>query len=204
MCGTGLSINGEHFIIEDVLTHHCYVGFAFGDRAVRVSFEHPNIMLGCSIEGCYRFMTLSKNGVTEEKDFDEIENFTNKIRSTLICIGLSTEATWSVPYIQKFDSPDSLPSENNVGDSYLVGTDTKKIYTWNGSSWDISTSTETITKGILEYVKGIYRGRIEGDFIYIEDKDSCKHMELVRYRNLGDKTTFIKRPVSIDENWNGM
>ena len=204
MCGTGLSINGEHFIIEDVLTHHCYVGFAFGDRAVKASFEHPNIMLGCSIEGCYRFMTLSKNGVTEEKDFDEIENFTNKIRSTLICIGLSTEATWSVPYIQKFDSPDSLPSDNNVGDSYLVGTDTKKIYTWNGSSWDISTSTETITKGILEYVKGIYRGRIEGDFVYIEDKDSCKHMELVRYHNIGDKTTFIKRPVSIDENWNGM
>ena len=200
-CGTGVSINGEHFILEDVLTHHCYVGFAFGDGITRQAFEHPNIMLGCSIEGCYRFMTLSKNGITEEKDFDDFENFNNKIRSTLICIGLSTERAWDIPYLQKFSSADSLPSDNNVGDAYLIESDSKKIYTWNGSSWDITTSTFQLTKGILEYVKGIYRGRIEGDYINIADTNSCKNMDIISYQ--GAKV-FIKHAKSREENWNGM
>lgn len=89
-CGKGYSVCGEHFIIEDCLAHHCKIGFCFGDRLVRTNYEHPNIMIGCSIEGCYRLMLLSRYGQTEETVED-------KARNTLICIGLSTETSWDNP-----------------------------------------------------------------------------------------------------------
>ena len=69
-CGKGVSCNGEHFIFEDVKVHHDYIGFVFGDRHTVGKQEHPNIMIGCSIEGCYRLMTLSKNGITTLQDYD--------------------------------------------------------------------------------------------------------------------------------------
>ena len=95
-CGKGIACNGEHFIFEDVKVHHDYIGFVFGDRATVGHFEHPNIMNGCSIEGCYRLMCLSKNGVTEEGDF--VYNYDkNLLRSTLIITGTSTETTWHIP-----------------------------------------------------------------------------------------------------------
>lgn len=88
--GIGFSVCGEHYVLEDCLAHHCYVGFAFGDRLTRGNYEHPNIMIGCSIEGCYRLMTLSRYGETVESNAEYSEN-------TLICIGLSTETTWNIP-----------------------------------------------------------------------------------------------------------
>jgi len=93
-CGKGIACNGEHFIFEDVKAHHCYIGWYFGDKNTVGHFEHTNIMLGCSIESCYRLMVLSKNGETVEKDFSEA---TGAYRSSLIVIGLSTERTWHIP-----------------------------------------------------------------------------------------------------------
>ena len=89
-CGKGYSICGEHYILQDNLAHHCYIGFAFGDRLTRGNYEHPNIMIGCSIEGCYRLMLLSKYGETEESEVETCNN-------TLICIGTSTELSWEIP-----------------------------------------------------------------------------------------------------------
>ena len=89
-CYTGVSCCGEHYIFEDVLVHHCYVGFAFGDKLTRTNYEHPNIMIGCSIEGCKRMMILSKYGETTETTGYEPSN-------TLICIGLSMEASFYDP-----------------------------------------------------------------------------------------------------------
>ena len=92
-CYIGVSCCGEHYIFEDVLTHHCYIGFAFGDKITRTQLEHPNIMIGCSIEGCYRFMLLTKNGVMVEQPF--VEDRTNNLwHSSLHVIGLSTESWW--------------------------------------------------------------------------------------------------------------
>jgi hypothetical protein len=100
--GKGVSCAGEHYIFEDVLTHHCYIGWAFGDYHTTGAFEHPNIMIGCSIEGCYRFMYLTKGGITTEGEFVE-DGENNIIRSTLICIGLSTEIAWSIPLDERVD-----------------------------------------------------------------------------------------------------
>ena len=86
-CYTGVQCCGEHYIFEDVLTHHCINGFEFGTRLTRGNYEHPNIMLGCSIEGCYRLMLLSSYGETEESE-------TWSSKNTLICIGLSIEGSW--------------------------------------------------------------------------------------------------------------
>lgn len=94
--GKGISICGEHFIIEDVLTHHCKIGFAFGDKPTRGNMEHPNILIGCSIEACYRTILLSKMGETTEGIFVQDYN-ANMIRSTLVIIGLSTETSWAIP-----------------------------------------------------------------------------------------------------------
>lgn len=80
----GHSCNGEHYIYEDVKAHDCMIGFAFGDKHTQPKFEHPNIMIGCSIEQCGRLMLLSKYGET-------VESEVTKSTSTLICIGLSTE-----------------------------------------------------------------------------------------------------------------
>ena len=95
-CGKGIACNGEHFIFEDIKVHHDYIGFVFGDRKTVGRMEHPNILLGCSIEGCYRLMVLTKNGITEQSDF--VEDYSNRLQnSTLIIIGLSTETSWSIP-----------------------------------------------------------------------------------------------------------
>lgn len=95
-CGKGIACNGEHFVFEDVKTHHCYIGWYFGDRATVGNFEHSNIMIGCSIESCYRLMVLSKQGETVEQDFVK-DSSNNKFRSTLDVIGLSVENTWLIP-----------------------------------------------------------------------------------------------------------
>lgn len=89
-CHTAYSVCGEHYIFEDDLAHHCYVGFAFGDRLTRTNYEHPNMMIGCSIEGSKRLMTLSRYGQTEISE-------TLKASNTLICIGLSTENSFYDP-----------------------------------------------------------------------------------------------------------
>ena len=88
-CGKGFSCCGEHYIFEDCLAHHCYIGFAFGDRLTRGNYEHPNIMLGCSIEGCYRLMELNRYGQEEGEELEA--------HNTLICIGLSNENVWDIP-----------------------------------------------------------------------------------------------------------
>ena len=88
--GTGFSNCGEHFIMEDNLAHHCKIGFAFGDRLTRGNYEHPNIMIGCSIEGCYRLMVLNRYGSADEIEAESASN-------TLVCIGLSTEIHWEYP-----------------------------------------------------------------------------------------------------------
>lgn len=91
-CGKGVACNGEHFVFEDVKTHHDYIGFVFGDRKTVGHQEHPNIMIGCSIEGCYRLMILSKSGVTIEQDYESTYS-----KSTLVMIGTSTENKWRIP-----------------------------------------------------------------------------------------------------------
>lgn len=91
-CGIGVACNGEHFIFEDVKTHHDYIGFVFGDRNTVGHQEHPNILIGCSIEGCYRLMILTKSGVTVEQDYTS-----EFYRSTLVMIGTSTELNWYIP-----------------------------------------------------------------------------------------------------------
>ena len=91
-CGIGIACSGEHFIFEDVKTHHDYIGFMFGDRYTVGKLEHPNIMLGCSIEGCYRLMVLTKNAIKVAQDRTSDEPI-----STLVVIGLSTEPVWSIP-----------------------------------------------------------------------------------------------------------
>lgn len=95
-CYIGLSCAGEHFVFEDVKTHHDYIGWAFGDYTTIGHFEHPNVMIGCSIEGCYRLMLLTKMGVMEEGEFVS-DSSANMFSSTLVCIGLSTEEMWEIP-----------------------------------------------------------------------------------------------------------
>lgn len=90
-CGKGISCNGEHFLFEDVKTHHCYIGWYFGDKKTVGTFEHTNIMIGCTIEGCYRMMILSKQGITEEKPYEDGVGYKH---SPLRIIGLSTETWW--------------------------------------------------------------------------------------------------------------
>ena len=95
-CYKGLSCCGEHFVFEDVKAHHDYIGFVFGDRNTVGRVEHPNVMIGCAIEGCYRLMLLTKMGVTTEQDF--VEDYANKLQySTLVVIGTSTETVWDIP-----------------------------------------------------------------------------------------------------------
>lgn len=120
--GTGISVNGEHFILEDICVHTSLVGFAFGDKLTKGNYEHPNIMIGCSIEQCERLMTLSKYGATEESSSTVPHN-------TLICIGLSTEPTWFIP------------GDDNAGTSIMLP--------------------------IKETIKGLYRGRLELDYLGI-------------------------------------
>ena len=114
-CGKGVACCGEHFIFEDVKAHHDYIGFVFGDRLTVGHFEHPNIMLGCSIESCYRMMLLTKDGVTTPKDMDNNHYF-----STLIIIGLSTENKWDIPVNERTGetSSEMLPIKEIIRGCY--------------------------------------------------------------------------------------
>ena len=110
-CGKGLAINGEHFIIEDVKVHHDYIGWVVGDRKTVGRVEHPNILIGCSTEGCYRIAQLSKMGITQEQDF--VYNYENKMQySTLIIVGMSTETTWTIPVNERIEGqPTAIDSK---------------------------------------------------------------------------------------------
>ena len=104
-CGKGIACNGEHFVFEDVKTHHDYIGWYFGDKNTVGRFEHPNILLGCSIEGCYRLMVLSKNGITQETTYEEAHESNSSVSiSTLIMIGTSSEGTWHIPTNEIIDN----------------------------------------------------------------------------------------------------
>lgn len=103
-CYKGISCAGEHYVFEDVLTHHCYIGWAFGDYHTTGHFEHPNVMIGCSIEGCYRLMYLTKGGITTEGEFTpNYDGKVNLVYSTLVCIGLSTEEAWELPLDERVE-----------------------------------------------------------------------------------------------------
>lgn len=114
-CGKGYSVCGEHYILEDNLAHHCLIGFAFGDKLTRGNYEHPNIMIGCSVEGSYRLMELSKYGATEESEQSYASN-------TLICIGLSTETVWKIPLDELVDGQETtsrtLPIKEIIHGAY--------------------------------------------------------------------------------------
>lgn len=111
-CGKGFSVCGEHFVLEDNLAHHCLIGFAFGDRLTRGNYEHPNIMIGCSVEGCYRLMLLTKYGYTDESS-PVIGS-----RNTLICIGLSTECSWAGTEDGEMKSGITLPIKEIIKGQY--------------------------------------------------------------------------------------
>lgn len=111
-CAKGFSICGEHFVLEDNLAHHCLIGFAFGDRLTRGNYEHPNIMIGCSVEGCYRLMLLTKYGYTDES------SPVIGPRNTLICIGLSTECSWAGTEDGKMESGTTLPIKEIIKGQY--------------------------------------------------------------------------------------
>lgn len=111
-CGKGVACNGEHFVFEDVKTHHDYIGFVFGDRKTVGRMEHSNILIGCAIEGCYRLMLLTQNGISKQADF--VADYENKLQNdTLIVIGLSTETTWTIPTNERgnneITTQDTLP-----------------------------------------------------------------------------------------------
>ena len=93
--GKGFSVCGEHYIIQDCLAHHCRYGFAFHDKPVPLKVEHPNMMIGCSIEHCFQFMLLTVEGVMNQSEYDALLG--NKQKRTLICIGLSTEGSYHIP-----------------------------------------------------------------------------------------------------------
>lgn len=173
-CGKGVACNGEHFVFEDVKTHHDYVGFYFGDKKTVGRMEHPNIMLGCSIEGCYRLMVLGHMGATSEQEF--VEDYSNKVqKKTLVCIGLSTELVWSVPGVI-LKSESELPANPQASATYLISS---VLYTWNGTSWDKSNATQS-TLPIKEIYRGMYRGRVEGDHVSFES-GSGKNIVLTSY-----------------------
>lgn len=135
-CHTGVSCCGEHYIFEDVLTHHCYIGFVFGDKITRGRFEHPNIMIGCSIEGCYRFMLLTKNGIMKEQEFVP-DSSNNLFYSTLIVIGLSTESWW-----------------DGTSDGLSVATATKSILEILKGAYNGRIEVSTINNEIFENGSG--------------------------------------------------
>lgn len=195
-CYIGVSCVGEHYIFEDVKTHHDYIGFAFGDISTQRIMEHPNMMIGCSIEACYRYMLLTKRGEMEEGEF--VYDYNNgMVESTLYCIGLSTEGVWSTPYIAELESDSELPASPNINDTYKIGNTYKQ---WNGSTWITLTDVNPHTLGVLEIKKGMYNGLINGDDIFAADEDSCKHMEIQCYRG---NTTYVRKSSNLNENWNG-
>lgn len=132
----GFDIAGEHFIMSDCKAHHCYIGFAFGDFANRSKTEHPNIMIGCSMEQCLHFMRLSKYGATNDEEWSQLAALyleqtgktLSKAKQTIVIIGMSTE-----PYF----GTNSIPGyEDGVHP----------------------------TGGIIDSVTNAYRGRVESDW----------------------------------------
>ena len=120
-CGKGVVNNGEHYIIEDVKVHHCYIGWVFGDRPDHGNMEHPNILLGCSTEACYQLGWLTKDGITTDISFDDAHAKNNYIRrSTLIMIGMSVENQWQIPIneITDANTADTLPFWEIVHKAY--------------------------------------------------------------------------------------
>lgn len=120
-CGKGVVNNGEHYIIEDVKVHHCYIGWVFGDRPDHGNMEHPNILLGCSTEACYQLGWLTKDGITADISFDDAHAENNYIRrSTLIIIGMSVENQWQIPIneITGSTAADTLPFWEIVHKAY--------------------------------------------------------------------------------------
>lgn len=120
-CGKGFVNNGEHYIIEDVKVHHCYIGWVFGDRPDHGNMEHPNILLGCSTEACYQLGWLTKNGITTDISFDDAHAENNYIRrSTIIIIGMSVENQWQIPVNEITDktTADTLPFWEIVHKAY--------------------------------------------------------------------------------------
>ena len=135
----GHSCCGEHFIYEDSKAHDCMVGFAFGDKYTQPKMEHPNMMIGCSIEQCARLMILNRYGET-------VESSVESGKVSLVCIGLSCE-----PYFK------------GIGD---------------GEGYN--------TMPIKEIIKGLYRGKIEGDYrgknvSFFENDGSGKNMTQLVY-----------------------
>lgn len=120
-CGKGVVNNGEHYIIEDVKVHHCYIGWVFGDRPDHGNMEHPNILLGCSTEACYQLGWLTKDGITTDISFDDAHAKNDYIRrSTLIMIGMSVENQWQIPIneITDANTADTLPFWEIVHKAY--------------------------------------------------------------------------------------
>lgn len=120
-CGKGFVNNGEHYIIEDVKVHHCYIGWVFGDRPDHGNMEHPNILLGCSTEACYQLGWLTKNGITTDISFDDAHAENDYIRrSTIIIIGMSVENQWQIPVNEITDktTADTLPFWEIVHKAY--------------------------------------------------------------------------------------
>ena len=120
-CGKGVVNNGEHYIIEDVKVHHCYIGWVFGDRPDHGNMEHPNILLGCSTEACYQLGWLTKDGITTDISFDDAHAKSNYIRrTTLIIIGMSVENQWQIPIneIISDKTADTLPFWEIVHKAY--------------------------------------------------------------------------------------
>ena len=84
----GYALMGEHLIVEDCVSHHCYYGFTVGnyDHGTDYHMQHPIVMIGCSFEQCYQIALLNYRGG---------QNYSASHRNqTLIMIGTSTEATW--------------------------------------------------------------------------------------------------------------
>lgn len=120
-CGKGIVCNGEHYILEDVKVHHCYIGWVFGDRHDPGHVEHPNIVIGCSTEACYQLGWLTKDGIMTDISFDDAHAKNDYImRSTLIIIGMSVEMEWQIPINEIIDSKtaDTLPFWEIVHKAY--------------------------------------------------------------------------------------
>lgn len=90
-CNFGYDCSGDHYYFEDCQAHHDVVGFVFGGTLTRGNFEHPTVMVGCSIEGCKKLMHLTRYGETNESVH------TGRPNNTIICTGLSVEASWRDP-----------------------------------------------------------------------------------------------------------
>ena len=73
----GISLCGEHFIIQDNLEISCVYGFSTNQYPVGGAVQHPNIFIGNSVEQCLHMGRLGESGM----------------RDTLIYIGGSVENT---------------------------------------------------------------------------------------------------------------